>query len=273
MDSLHKKLLTYAYNITGSYEDARDLVQDVLEKYIRIDKTHVENESNFLVRSVINHALNFKKRQSRISGYGVWLPEPVATEGADKKLVAEDTARYSMLVLMEKLTPRERGVFVLKEGFDYTHEEIADVLSITVENSRKLLSRAREKLEHRNFSGGAVASPGTLAHFVAALQDGDTKAVEGLLTEDITLAADGGAKVKVVAGTTTGITQAAQQVLYVYHRYLKGLTSRLTTVNHQPALLYAHGDRVISCIIFDMAGNKVRRIYSMVDPQKLHHLS
>lgn len=273
MDILQKKLLTYSYNITGSYEDARDLVQDVLEKYIRIDKTHIENETNFLIRSVINHSINFKKKHSRLSAYGVWLPEPVATDRADKGLVAEDMARYSLLVLMERLTPKERAVFVLKEGFDYAHEEIADVLSITPENARKLLSRAREKLEKGSFSAGTMAgATDTLARLVTALQEGDAKAVEGLLAEDISLAADGGAKVKVVAGTTTGVEPAAQLMLYVYQHYQKGLASRLTTVNHQPALLYSLGDRVISCLIFDITGGRIRRVYSMVDPQKLHNL-
>lgn len=273
MDVLHKKLLTYSYNITGSYEDARDVVQDVMEKYMSVDKSRVENETNFLIRSVINHSINFKKKQSRVSEYGVWLPEPVATEGADKALIAEDTARYSMLVLMERLTPRERAVFVLKEGFDYSHEEIAEVISTTPENSRKLLSRARGKLENRSFSSGeAGGSVDTLALFVDALQDGDAKRLESLLAEDITLAADGGAKVKVAAGITTGVTQAAQLMLYVYQHYQKGLRSRLATVNHQPALIYSLKDKIISCLVFELSEGRVRRIFSMVDPQKLNNL-
>ena len=76
-----------------------------------------------------------------------WLPEPIATEEADKAVRLNDIAAYSLLILLEKLNPKERAVFILKEGFDYAHEEIADVLSTTVESSRQLLSRAKRKLD------------------------------------------------------------------------------------------------------------------------------
>ena len=71
---------------------------------------------------------------------GNWLPEPVATEGADHDLHQKDILSYSLMVLMEKLDARQRAIFILKEAFDYDHEEIARLLDISVENSRKILS-------------------------------------------------------------------------------------------------------------------------------------
>jgi DNA-directed RNA polymerase specialized sigma24 family protein len=80
MEKIHQQLLTYCYNITGSYEDSRDLVQDVFEKYIQVDKTAIQNEKNYLIRSVINHSINYKKRQKKMVSYGTPLPEPVSNE-------------------------------------------------------------------------------------------------------------------------------------------------------------------------------------------------
>ncbi len=144
MESNYRKLLTYSYNIVGSYEDAKDLVQDVLEKYISIDKTTIQNELNFLIKSTINHSINFKNRQSKKETFGEWLPEPISFDNADTKLIKEQTAGYTMLVMLEKLNPKERAVFILKVGFDYQHNEIAELLDITQDNSRQLLSRANK---------------------------------------------------------------------------------------------------------------------------------
>lgn len=273
VNSIHKKLVTYSYNITGSYEDAKDLVQDVIEKFISIDKSHIENETNFLIKSVINHSINFKKKKAKTLGYGVWLPEPVTTAYADEKLISEDTARFSMMVLMENLSARERAVFVLKEGFDYSHEEIAGVLSITTENSRKVLSRAKSKLENKKFSEEVTTgSNETIDLFVSAIRDGDTKSLESLLSDDISLTADGGPTVKVATSITTGISNTAKLLDYVYNSYQKGLDIRLVTVNHQPALIYCSKNKIISCQVFEIFGGQIHRIFSIVDPEKLNNL-
>src|SRR5579859_4509559 len=139
-------LFPYAYNILGSAEDARDAIQDVLTKYYAEPREGVTNEKAYLVKSVINQAINKKQRRRLIPQPEEWLPEPVATESADANVYLKDILSYSLLVLLEKLNAKERAVFILKESFDYDHEEMAEILGITEEHSRKLLSRAKSKL-------------------------------------------------------------------------------------------------------------------------------
>src|SRR3954471_10200972 len=160
MDSLRPLLTSYAYNILGSYEDAKDVVQDVLLEMINRTDADIQNEKAYLIRSVINRAINARnKLQKMRSGYpGNWLPEPVATETADGNLNQRDILSYSLMVLLEKLDAKQRAVFILKEAFNYDHEEIADVLDISVENSRKILSRARAALQNGHI-GEAVKMP------------------------------------------------------------------------------------------------------------------
>lgn len=139
-------LFPYAYNILGAVEDAKDAIQDVLYNYLAASREHIDNEKNYLIKSVINQALNIKQKKKQVKLGDVWLPEPVATDSVDTNINLDDVASYSMLVLLEQLNPKERAVFILKESFGYSHEEIAEVLTITVEGSRKLLSRARTRL-------------------------------------------------------------------------------------------------------------------------------
>lgn len=136
MTDYQSKLLPYAYNILGSVDDALDVIQDVMVKRLSGVGAALENESAYLIKSVINRAINLKNRNKRIRGEKMWLPEPVATESADAGIKKKEIISYSMLVLLEHLNAKERGVFILKEAFDYAHEEIAETLSITVENSR-----------------------------------------------------------------------------------------------------------------------------------------
>ena len=126
-DNYLKTLFPYAYNILGSADDAIDVIQDVMLKHVSHRKEDLENEKGYLIKSVVNQSINLKKRNRRAVGERVWLPEPV--EMADSNIKKEEILSYSMLVLLEKLNPKERAVFILKEAFDYSHQEIADALS------------------------------------------------------------------------------------------------------------------------------------------------
>src|SRR5262245_3463440 len=118
MDSLRPLLTSYAYNILGSYEDAKDVVQDVMLERIKQAGTEIQNEKAYLTRSVINRAITARTRLQKMqSGYiGSWLPEPIATETADADLNQQDILSYSLMVLLEKLDAKQRAVFILKEA-------------------------------------------------------------------------------------------------------------------------------------------------------------
>jgi len=269
MDATYRKLLTYSYNIVGSYDDAKDLVQGVFEKYVAMDKGHIDHETNYLIRTVINASINFKNRQARHEGYGVWLPEPLATESADFRLIKEQTASYSLLVLMERLNARERAVFILREAFGYSHEEVANVLNTSVENSRQLLTRARKAIGQVSVRA-TRASREVLERYVQSIVDADIKGLEDLLLEDIRLMADGGASEKVIAGVIEGSSAAAKMLKRVYTLFLGSTRYTFTIVNHQPAICFYKGDVLYNCHVLDItAEGKISHIYSVVAPEKL----
>jgi RNA polymerase sigma factor (sigma-70 family) len=269
MDATYRKLLTYSYNIVGSYEDAKDLVQSTMEKYITLDKRHIEHEVNYLIKTVINASINFKNRAEKQKGYGVWLPEPMATESPDLNLIKEQTASYSLLVLMEKLNAKERAVFILKEAFGYSHEEIAEVLDTTLENSRQLLTRARKSLDQTSVRADMPAQ-GVLEKYIQSILDADLDTLESLLVEDIRLMADGGRSVKVVKDVAVGKEAAARLLQHVYTLFLRDTEYTFTTINHQPAICFYKNGTLYNCHVLEItADGHIGNIFSIVAPEKL----
>jgi RNA polymerase sigma factor (sigma-70 family) len=264
-------LFPYAYNILGAVEDAKDAVQEVLYKHLSGRPEMVDNEKAYLIKAVINQSINLKEKNKRMRYGDAWLPEPVATEEADTGVGLNDIAAYSLLILLEKLNPKERAVFILKEGFDYSHEDIAEVLSATVENSRQLLSRAKRKLEaDRPIARLEKSQQVLLDQFLTAVREKDIHSLEQLLTQDIAYTADGGGVVKVVATHRSGIQDVIAHLLLVYDRFLAGTTIVPTTVNHQPAMLYYRAGKLFLCQVYGFAADgKIAQINNVLDPEKL----
>lgn len=277
MHNYQKELFPYAYNILGSAEDAKDAIQDVVLKYT-VKDIQPENERNYLIRGVINQSINIKRRKKRFQSGDSWLPEPVATETSDFRLELNELVSYSLLLLLEKLGPKERAVFILKEAFAYTHEEIADVLSITVESSRKLLSRANKKLqqiEAKKFPSKDVRDQfASLDKLITAIRHKDLDAVHQLLSGDITFFADGGKHVQVVSKYCAGRDEVARLLVFVHEKYQANQTVKPALINHQPALLFFDEEKLMVCQVFEFEedGFGIRRIHSVIDPEKLKNL-
>ena len=278
MKDYQQILFPYAYNILGLAEDARDAIQDVLTKYYSDNREGIANEKAYLIKSVINHSINLKTRRKRTVQPEVWLPEPVATESADANIYLKDILSFSLLVLLEKLNAKERAVFILKESFDYPHDEIAGILSITEESSRKLLSRAKSRLfkpgGSREHSISDERTNALLQNYIDAIRNRNIEKLESLLAEDITFYADGGKNINVVRRVCTGAPEVAKLLSYIYHTHQSTSTIKLVEVNHQPAFLVYNQDRLTVCTVFDISPvtGKIVQISSVVDPEKLKHI-
>lgn len=272
LSNYQKTLFPYAYNILGSTADAMDAIQDVMVKFVATAKTDLENETAYLVKSVINQSINIKKKNQQITGDTTWLPEPIATEHADEKIVSREIISYAMLVLLEYLNPKERAVFILKEAFDYTHEEIAETLDLSVDNSRKLLSRAKNELKNKNFKPTTPVNTDFLQGYIQSIQKGDTSALATILSNDIAVRTDGG-NIRIVSPLVVGTQPVMDLMLYVYNNYQQSLSIQIAQINHHPALLFYNNDLLVNCQVFDIAAdNTVQSIFSIVDPEKLKNL-
>ena len=275
MDSLHQLLTSYAYNILGSYEEAKDVVQEVLLERLHRNGAVIQNEKAYLIRSAVNRAINAKNRQKKVlSGYpGNWLPEPVATESADHELHQKDILSYSLMVLLEKLDARQRAVFILKEAFDYGHEEIAQVLDISVENSRKILSRAKKELKTANPNHLMKTPAGYLDKYINIIRSGDTEGLERLLSDEIVVVSDGGGKVVAALHPLMGKERSLPFLSGIYRKFYKKKRIEKGLVNHHPALFFYEESRLTTCQVFEVHNEKIVRSYFLRNPDKLKALS
>src|ERR1700728_1093650 len=143
------RLFGIAYRMLGSAAEAEDIVQDVWLRWQATDRSVVENPSAFLAKTTTRMCINVaQSAQARRETYvGPWLPEPVDTS-ADPQLGAErgEALQFAVLVLMEKLSPTERAAYILREAFDHPYQDIAEILRLSEENTRQLVSRARKHI-------------------------------------------------------------------------------------------------------------------------------
>lgn len=275
MDNYQAILFPYAYNILGSAADAEDAIQDVILRYTAMDKTAVNNANNYLIKSVINQSIQLKKKKKLVSVEDVWLPEPIATDDLSSLIPMKDIADFSLLANLEYLKPKERAVFILKEGFDYSHEDISATLGISIENSRKLLSRSKDHLKRLGHSVKEEkyqAFSSSVKQLIQAIQDKNTKQVEKLLASEVQFTADGGKTIKVVTKNCSGITEVANLIIHVFNTYNQGHSLIFTKINHQPGIIYVQNNQVMSCQVFEIIDDKIARIDSVVDSTKLRNL-
>ena len=204
---------------------------------------------------------------------GEWLPEPVATEKADAEINSKETLSYSLMVLLEKLNAKQRAVFILKEAFNYDHDEIAEVLGITTENSRKLLSRAKEQLRSGDVITPKKISSSYFNNYINIIHNTDIEALEKLLNEDIVLVSDGGGKVAASLKPVEGKDHVMKFLLGVYNKFYRNQRIEKIFINHQPALLYFIHNELTNCQVFSLNNNnRIENIYFIRNPDKLRLL-
>ena len=267
-------LFPYAYNILGSVEDAKDAVQDVISNYLTCyHSREIDNLKGYLVKGVVNQSINLRNKKSKATSHQISLPEPIATETAETNTHLESIASYGMLILLNKLNVKERAVFMLKEAFNYSHQEIAEALGDNQENSRKILSRAKQKLKKFSSTPGKTKDLGVgtyIQKYVNAIRNRDTVGLEQLFTQDIVLVADGGNEIRVVRNLTEGKKAVIELLLLVFDKFQKSQLMQITEVNHQPAILYWQEDKLASCHVFSLNHQgEIYHISAIVDPKKL----
>lgn len=268
-------LKAYAYNICGSVADAEDVVQDVLLKFLDVDQQHIDNVKAYLIRMVINRAIDQKKKLQRlVLDYpGEWLPEPVAVEKADAGINRKELLSYSLMVLLEKLNPRQRAVFILKEAFGYEHTEIAEVLAIKPDLSRQLLTRAKKSIGTPGLHTGNTVPEAFLNKYLHVLQSGNMEQLEALLNEDAVSVSDGGGKARAAVKPVYGKKSVAALLLGLYRKFNEQALVRQGWANGQPALLYFSAGQLIKCVTFTFQEGRISQAYIIRNPDKLKNLN
>ncbi|MEU4228375.1 RNA polymerase sigma-70 factor [Nonomuraea sp. NPDC026600] len=266
-------LLGLAYRLLGSMWDAEDVVQEAWLRWQATDHAEIREPRAFLLTVVSRLALDQLRsaRVKRESYVGPWLPEPVATAEAGPLDTAElrDTVSYATLHLMERLSPPERAVFVLREAFELPYDQIAEIVGASVANARQLHHRAAQRLEQGRdrFQPTSEQHAELLLKFVAAASGGDLAALTDLLHEDVVAWNDGGGKVRAALRPIIGREKVSAFVSGLVSRYAFG-EATLVEVNGHPAVLtsVAGSEQLVAIEIRD---GRIHGLYGLLNPDKL----
>lgn len=261
------RLRLLAYRLLGSAADADDVVQDAWLKWCRV-ADRVEEPAAFLTRQVTRLALDRLRTARRRQRLGAqWLPDPWVDE------VDEGEADLStgLLLLLERLTPDQRAVYVLREAMDLDYGEIATILGKEVAACRQTMARARAALKGAPRRDADIAGIATLvSRFAAACQQRDYGALVSLLDEHARLLSDGGGRVRSARNPILGPDRIGRFFLGVIRKFhAPDFGFRETMVNGQPALIGEGSGQIRWLLTFDCAEGRIERVYLLADPDRL----
>lgn len=275
----HRPLLFHiAYRMLGTVSDAEDIVQ---EAWIRWQRGGAEAEAPRAYLGQVVTRLSIDRlreaRRAREEYVGPWLPEPLLTEpagdAADVAAVRSETLRTGFLVLLERLGPVERAVFVLREAFDYDYAEIADIVGKSEAACRQILVRAhRHMVSGRPRFTDRQANERIAMSFLSALAMGDLGQIERLLAEDAVYYSDGGGKVAAARNPIYGADRITRFLCGVMSKLPAGLERRPAYINGEPGVLLLIDGQLYGTMVVECADGRVRAVHSVRNPDKLAHL-
>jgi RNA polymerase sigma-70 factor (ECF subfamily) len=298
-------LLGVAYRLLGTMTDAEDVLQDVFERWLRADRSEVDNPAAYLTTMTTRASID-RLRSAKVKRevyVGPWLPEPVPTPGpvpgaaftpslptpqqsSDPADLAEldESLTIGFLHLLERLTPMERAAYLLHDVFDFSYREVGHMIDRQEANCRQLASRARSKLKASRPDADMAGPPSpdveaeTCRRFVEAVIGGDVDQVMTLMTTDVVHTSDGGAQHRAARQPVIGPDRVARLLVNLARRYLDAapameIQANPVRVNNQHGVLIEAEGKPVSLVVFQLSGNLVAAVYAVVNPDKLAALS
>jgi RNA polymerase sigma-70 factor (ECF subfamily) len=281
--ALRRLLFSMAYRMTGSAVDAEDIVQECYLRLQRAGPAEIRDERAFLTQVVtrlcIDHGRAARRRREIPEGE-VILPEPVSAThiGPPYDAVAlAESLSMAFLVMVQRLAPVERAIFLLREVFDRDYHEIARIVGRSAAACRQIAHRAKQHVaEHRTrFPASNEEVQAAIHRFAEVARGGDAEAMRGLLDADVTLYVDGGdnrpsyGRVRALPRPLRGAAAVARFFVAVQAQAPQGLHYEIREANGAPALFTYRGERLIAVMSFEVEHGRMRDIFLMVDPQKL----
>jgi RNA polymerase sigma-70 factor (ECF subfamily) len=275
-------LINIAYRLVGSLSEAEDLVQEGFTRLLRADVDAIDDVRGWLVVVVTRLCLDhLRSARSRREAYvGPWLPEPLvnsAAGGADPAdiVILDESVRMALLIVLERLTPAERVVFVLHDVFQFSFEELASMVERSPAACRQLASRARRRISADAGAPRAAVDPMEMRRvaerFIAACASGELQALLEVLDPDVVGWADIGVGAGALGQPSVGRDYVAERVLGFFGP-ASGRTMVLAEVNGDTGIIATHHGRPFAVLVLAVREGSIIAIYSVVDEAKLGHV-
>lgn len=270
------RLFGIAYRMLGSVREAEDVLQDAYVRWHGVDHAAVENPGAYLARLVTRLCLDALKsaHARRVEYVGTWLPEPLVGAGGDDPAAVQELAddlSLAFLLLLERLTPVERAVFLLRESFGFSHREVAGVVGKTEENCRQIERRARRKMaeERRPAPADPAEHDRLFAGFLRAVREGDVEGLVGMLAEDAVAYSDGGGRARAALNPVHGADRVARFLVGIAGKAAPGWEVRLAPVNGRTGMVVVAEGRPQGVLAVQVEEGRIRGVYVVVNPDKL----
>lgn len=279
-EALRPLLFSIAYRILGSVGEAEDAVQETWLRYDASSARPVSTKS-YLSAAVTRISIDVLRsaRVRREEYSGPWFPEPLLSDPYQdpaRAVELADSVSMAALLLLERLSPLERAVFVLREVFGFGFDEIATAVGRSEAACRQLVVRARRHMEagRPRFAAGRQERRELASRFFDALKDGDVGALRDLLAADVQLVGDGGGKAPQLARAVAGAENVARLLASVVPRLARVEVSfERREINGQEGAVYRDRDgRVLQTLVLDVLDGRIQTIRTVLNPDKLGHM-
>lgn len=279
-DQYRSLLFSIAYRMLGSVADAEDMLQETFIRWQQSLEEEIRNPRAFLVTIVSRLCINHLQsaRVQREEYIGQWLPEPIVTDSVSNPfgmIKLDESLSMAFLVLLERLTPAERAVFLLREVFEYEYSEIATILGQTEANCRQILHRARHHVStvRPRFEVSEEKQNDLLRRFLKAVETGEAEQLLALLSQDVVLHSDGGGKGVAVPNAIRGSGNVARGILGSFRRFVpQGMVRHFVRVNGEAGLVNYLDGKPHSVLTLEIVGGQIQTIYIVTNPEKLSRL-
>jgi RNA polymerase sigma-70 factor, ECF subfamily len=279
-EELRPLLFSIAYRILGSVAEAEDAVQETWLRY-ESSPTQPASAKSFLSAVVTRVSIDVLRsaRVRREENVGHWFPEPLLAdpyEHPERSAELADSVSMAALLLLERLSPLERAVFVLREVFGFGFPEIASAVGRSEVACRQLAVRARRHVDagRPRFEADRGARAKLAALFFSALREGDVDGLRELLAADVQLVGDSGGKAPTLARSIIGADRVARVLTSVFPSLGRiGVTLETHQVNGQPGAIFRDRDnKVVFTLTLDVLDGQIQAIRSVSNPDKLGHV-
>lgn len=277
-------LFSVAYRMTGSASDAEDLVHDAWIRYLDAGSPPVDSIRAWLTKVVSRLSLDYLKsaRVKREQYAGTWMPEPVLTgalfDGPEATVERREEVSIAFLKLLDRLTPEQRVVYVLREALGLSHDEIAGYMDKSSAACRQIYHRAQRRLadDRQPVIAPEPAHRALAEQFLEVVQSGDVSRIAAMLTEDVTVVGDAGPGRPAPKRPITGIAEVSRVVAgYLSATLARAQAMRFTIadLNGAPALVAIDGDQLAAVLALDARGDRIAAFRGVQDPPKLAWLA
>ncbi|MFA9216891.1 MAG: RNA polymerase sigma-70 factor [Sphingomonadaceae bacterium] len=274
--ALRPRLFAIAYRMLGVRADAEDVVQDAWLRWNDAERAQLQSAEAWLVTVTTRLAIDrLRSRKTEREAYiGWWLPEPlVELDERTPETAAELASEVSLAVMwvLERLSPEERAVFLMRQVFDYDYAEIAAMLEKTEASCRQMVHRAQQRVqqERPRFAVPKDAHRALLGRFMQAAASGDRAAMKAMMADDVQMVADGGGKVSSFLHILHGAGRVAGMFWTLEHQHPGQVVYRMATINGEAGLLRYIDGKIESAQAFIVDDGLIVAAFILRNPDKL----